>query len=735
MNASLLSCRAVWIIVVLVGSRAAGGEHGLYFGGPGGTVELPALKASKQITVEFRFKVYARMHEGAKLVSQWSDEANAKDKGAFALGVTSLGQVVLSLRDAKGATKAIVGRYSAKNGTWHHAAGTWDGATMKVYLDGKEAASRQIPDFAGPGASSLPLLIGHLPPKGRTRTRRRVAGRSTMFEGFISDAAVWSKSLTADAIARHMAKPIGGDEDGLKAYVALRESAPTPVVRNTVSGAEGKLTEAITRVGWCVTPMWHEAKPNAPILHVFGYNVSAPSKPPAGGASAGPDPNGASRQIIVTNAKTSQVGLLWQDKASGAIYVTWVAPGFEHHETIRLKSMPDSTLAGGTADPAGNLFYLEIQKSKPGRDVTTALVARFHRARPDGTPVGDMQIDTTKGKGGFNIFSYGGRWGGSLVYHRGALAMVLPRTMYKSPDGLNHQGAIAAVLSPTNPSAFTVLGQTSGHSFGNVLTVNSRGECIAVDLGDNYPRGVHLHKFTHRGKASRVVYTFKTAHAKRPRNDSPLYAEISGGGKTFYKWSNDNATYTELGGVVEGRRCYSVIFSTDRSLTGRVLDNSRAIRNSGDPRDLAMVCVVKNFQSVRQKGNVVTDSLLAVIPKGSPVETGGFYGFNGRWADQRVTGVIWLTKYGKGEGAHAPQAVPLGNGNVLILWEKTGPTGPSVHTMTVTEMGEVVTGETDLGINLRFNREDRSVAIDNRIFLLARDKARGITELCFIYDH
>ncbi len=36
------------------------------------------------------------------------------------------------------------------------------------------------------------------------------------------------------------------------------------------------------------------------------------------------------------------------------------------------------------------------------------------------------------------------------------------------------------------------LGTTSSHSKGNIMTVNAKGEFVALDLGDNYPRGVHL---------------------------------------------------------------------------------------------------------------------------------------------------------------------------------------------------------------------------------------------------
>ena len=73
------------------------------------------------------------------------------------------------------------------------------------------------------------------------------------------------------------------------------------------------------------------------------------------------------------------------------------------------------------------------------------------------------------------------------------------------------------------------------------------------DLGDNYPRGIHLHRFpltNAQGRESikhRVVYGFKTKHGTSARSPAGKtydeYTEISGGGNTFYKWSNDNNVY------------------------------------------------------------------------------------------------------------------------------------------------------------------------------------------------
>jgi hypothetical protein len=304
--------------------------------------------------------------------------------------------------------------------------------------------------------------------------------------------------------------------------------------------------------------------------------------------------------------------------------------------------------------------------------------------------------------------------------------------MYMSGDGLHHQAAVAAAF-PADLSGVQLLGHTSSHSFGNVLVPGLAGDLLGIDLGDNYPRGVHLHRISRAAKGSRVVFTYKTAHGTEARNGSPVYPEISGKGKTFFKWSNDNGTYTELGGVVEGQVSCTVIFATDRSPEGKVLDNSR-IGVAGDPRDLAMLRVAKNFEKGPGGGSEVPDALMVPgNPPGAPPETGGFYDFGGGWSKQRVTGVIWLTSYKPGEAAHAPHLLRRRDGSLLVLWEKTGPDGPSLWAMTVHESGRKLTEPIRLGVDLHLQREDPVLRIGNRLFLLAREKG-GRTRLCHIND-
>jgi hypothetical protein len=84
----------------------------------------------------------------------------------------------------------------------------------------------------------------------------------------------------------------------------------------------------------------------------------------------------------------------------------------------------------------------------------------------------------------------------NLVLMDNLIGMIVSRTMTKYTDGLNHQGAIAVVLSTDKLQVIKNLGQTSGHSFGNSLIKRSDKKFSGIDLGDNYPRGINYWNFT-----------------------------------------------------------------------------------------------------------------------------------------------------------------------------------------------------------------------------------------------
>ncbi len=660
-------------MLVLLLSALLADERGLYFGAPGGTVTAAELKTvDGPLAVELRFKTLEKLKGSYKVVSRW-DPAGKEDRGAWFVELGSSGKIAFGLLDAQGNAKTATARVQWKEDVWHHLVCVWDGTEAVVNLDGKKAASEK---FEGPLAKTqLPLTVGYAPdPKSRAKD---------CFEGFLAELAVWNGPPL----------PLTGKEPSLAAYLPLR-------------GKTEGMSTSLARAGLVATPWWSDEKPDRPYVHLFAYDAGVVD---------------AERQIPVTNETLGEAGVLWQDKKSKEIRISWAPASLGEPRTIPLKGLEGAVLAAGTADAKGNLYYLLIEPT-PGDRVK----AQMFLSTSDGKPLKEAPFDTAQGAN--NVYGYGGRWVGSMAVNRDTLCLLLPRTMHMGGDGLRHQGAIAVTfgLDLSKPQN---LGQTSGHSFGNLLTVNDKGEFIGMDLGDNYPRGVHFHRIGRASKESRVLFTYKTAHGTSPRGGSPPYPEISGNGKTYYKWSNDNGTYTELGGVVEGRASYSVVFTTDRSPEGKVLDNSR-IGMSNEPRDLAMLRIVKNFEKA-PGGSEVSDALMAGPVPGSKPESGGFYDFGGKWQAQRITGVIWLTNYAAGEAAHAPQLFERKDGTITVVWEKTGP-GAGLWALTVDESGKKLGEAMPLGLKLTLGREMLPRRIGPRVFTLAQEGPAG--RLCFLRD-
>lgn len=88
------------------------------------------------------------------------------------------------------------------DGAWHHIAGTYDGAVMKLYLDGSLVGSTPMTSgirYSG-FANGDYLAFGH---------PVNLCGQMTQFNGDLDDVRIWSRSLSASEIATS-ASPKGG---------------------------------------------------------------------------------------------------------------------------------------------------------------------------------------------------------------------------------------------------------------------------------------------------------------------------------------------------------------------------------------------------------------------------------------------------------------------------------------------------------------------------------------------
>lgn len=434
------------------------------------------------------------------------------------------------------------------------------------------------------------------------------------------------------------------------------------------------------------------------------------------------------RFFLVRNGDAGP-GVIWQDQTDSSLKLTWFGADRRSPATVALANPQAQGLVGATGDDAGKVFYLTVQ---PGSGApNTPRRATLTKAGPTGATLASTPLDTSAA--GLNMVEFFKV--ASMQHLNGKLAVMVGRTMLQSGDGLNHQGGIAVVFNAATLAVERNWGQTSGHSFESVLTTNAAGEFVGIDLGDNYPRGIHLHKFTGTSKRSRVISGFKTLHGTTARSPAgttyPAYDEISGGSTTYYRWSNDNRTYTELGGVAPTSLGYAVSFAGERSPAGRLLDNSRTGANLNDPRNVGLVTVIETFQNASGSGAEASNDL--VVTSGL-VEAGGFYSFGGGWTPQRNAGVVWLSDYT--DPAHNASRLKMSSrvdGSLLLLWELWNSTRYlGTRGISVAANGTVLHAETDLGSQVRLGRRDDPMRLDNGILLVSANKADPALELTVI---
>ncbi len=421
------------------------------------------------------------------------------------------------------------------------------------------------------------------------------------------------------------------------------------------------------------------------------------------------------RQFFMTNVRDNNLAIIWQDKKTMSVQVTLVGEQRRSTATRMVANADRSILAAATSDGHSVVFLLFVGAGD-GEAQNLARTARLMRMDLYTGATSQVALDTSKN--GLDITTFGTRNVGSMAYASGQLGLIISRTKHRSDDGLNHQGGISAVFDASTLALLQNHGQTSGHSFESVLEASTQDGFVGVDLGDNYPRGLHLHRFDAKRRDSAVVYTFKTEHGAHAANPAgrtfPKYSQISGNGTTRFKWSNDNRTYTELGGVVEDLDGYTVVFSGEGH-AGRSLDNSRTGAELNDSRNLALVRVGLDFGEYSSAGNVVSDAL--VLTQGI-AETGGFYTFNGDWAAQRNTGVVWLTNYKDPKLSNASRVKAIGvSGGILILWEEWTPSSyRTTHGMKVDVFGKVLAGPVTLGPMVRLGRRDEVWVQGNDVY-------------------
>jgi len=370
--------------------------------------------------------------------------------------------------------------------------------------------------------------------------------------------------------------------------------------------------------------------------------------------------HGIPKKFFQGTRSDGKEGVVWQDVATGQVYLTWIAVDMASADTMMLQGDVNWQLASAVFDGEDKLITLLVSRNELGPNMLVEVRVDLIRCS-DGVTIHSRQVNGAPP--GLDV-QKASPSGASMVWNTqsGKVGILLSRHI-TALDGKTRQGAIAVVMD-ADTLEVTNLGPTASRSYSNSIVLTEDGRFLGVDLGDREPRGILLTKFDTEPqiKEEMLVYTFKTKHATTGNNSFgdwfDPYDEVSSVGQQYYKWSPvDGNVYTELGhsGVVETSDGYLVLFSGERP----PLDNSRVGKTMNDPRNVAAVRVTKTLSD-----NVVLSGHL------DEIETGGFYDRVGTWIPLQNRGIEFLTNYMSMDSSVSRlKTAVVGDEKILLYWE------------------------------------------------------------------
>lgn len=120
--------------------------------------------------------------------------------------------------------------------TWYHVAGTYDGDSVRVFINGVQRGATSLPDGMIRGLA-YPIRIGRLSDQSQTQTR--------YFTGQIDEVRIWERALTASEIlTRYNTHLDPALETGLVGYWRFNNGTGVTVTDQTANGNNGTTSGA-----------------------------------------------------------------------------------------------------------------------------------------------------------------------------------------------------------------------------------------------------------------------------------------------------------------------------------------------------------------------------------------------------------------------------------------------------------------------------------------------------------
>jgi len=141
--------------------------------------------------------------------------------------------------------KELIGaEITVETGEWYLAVGTWDGSDMKIYVNGDLENTRSIGAYTISNPA-VDLWMGSQRPGGPTKVAY----------GRISEAAVYSRALTASEVEEIWLNYPDIPRNGLVSWWRMEEGKGT-TVKDPIGGNDGTMNNFSDPYGWVRDKKW-----------------------------------------------------------------------------------------------------------------------------------------------------------------------------------------------------------------------------------------------------------------------------------------------------------------------------------------------------------------------------------------------------------------------------------------------------------------------------------------------
>jgi hypothetical protein len=144
------------------------------------TADSPGLSTQASLTIA-AFAWPASLGTNASIVAKAHDDSATAN--SWQLEIVDTGEVRFKTRGAALADESVVGPL-ATAGAWQHVAGTWDGATLRLYVNGVDVGNMPMPDLV---FDDNPILVG---------ADENGGAPAGFFPGRIDDVRLYDRALT-----------------------------------------------------------------------------------------------------------------------------------------------------------------------------------------------------------------------------------------------------------------------------------------------------------------------------------------------------------------------------------------------------------------------------------------------------------------------------------------------------------------------------------------------------------